>query len=97
MLARMWVGDGLGELDPVVGTGEHAGDDAGPGPVPGDDVAGGVAGHGDRPDALDVESHQRGEDQIGVRATPDARLGTERQVDEVAPPEHVDDLFPRRT
>ena len=65
-----------------------------PGRGAGHEVARRVAGDRDLLHRVDVEPHERGQDQVGIGAAPDAVTRAEREVDEVAPAEHVHRQLP---
>ena len=58
------------ECGPVVGAGEHSGDEGRTGPPPGEEVVGGVPDDGDVANIGDAQAQGGGEDEVGVRATP---------------------------
>ena len=87
--APAWLKVGAG-----AGAGQHAGHDRGSGPAAGLDVAGGIAGHGQLADGAAAQPEQRGQRQVGPRPAASRVGGGQRQVDQPAPGELVDDGVP---
>ncbi len=77
------------ELRAVVGSGQHPGHDRRTRGRPGDQVARRVARNRDLLDRVDLEPHQRGQDEVGERAAAHAVARTEREVHAVTPAQHV--------
>ena len=75
-----------------VRAGQDAGHDRGAGTGPGLEVADGVAGDRDVLDRLDAETHDRPQHEVGVRPAAQVVLRAEREVDEVAPAERIEDV-----
>ena len=89
-------GAGLLQVLAGAGAGQHACHDPGPGPQPGLDVAGGVAGHRELADRPAAQAQQRGQRQVGPRAAAAGVGGGQGQVDQPAPAELGDDGVPGR-
>ena len=78
------------------GAAQHARHDPGPGPQPGLDVTGGVAGHRKLADRPAAQAQQRGQRQVRPRAAAAGVGRGQRQVDQLTPAELGDDGVPGR-
>ncbi len=90
----MWVCGAVWQVFPGVCTGEYAGNYRRTGTRSGQQVAGGIAGHGDLADVVDPETQHRRQDHVRCRASPASICGGKHVIHQVAPPQGGDQTIP---